>query len=158
MFEQSQVLTAVKIPRRLKVTLSTRAGTPKLPQLVGGWENLLKVSVSTGPFLTLFFTYFFFGHCQGKDPGLEGCLVTVTLEVLALYGWCTAAHRFNSPGFQKASNSPTCCPDGKLAVTLLYPGNTPRFMKLWSALYSRFLLIPVLTLLTCLPTAPQISP
>lgn len=64
----------------------------------------------------------------------------------------------NSPGFQKASNSPTCCPDGKLAVTLLYPGNTPQFMKLWSTLYSRFLLIPVLTLLTCLPTAPQISP
>lgn len=46
------------------------------------------------PFPYTFFTYFFFGHRQGKDPGLEGCLVSVSLEVLALYGWCTAAHRF----------------------------------------------------------------
>lgn len=112
------------------------------------------------PFPYTFFTYFFFWPLSREGSWARGmfglsqfggsCIIWMMHSSSSLL--C------NSPGFQKASNSPTCCPDGKLAVTLLYPGNTPQFMKLWSTLYSRFLLIPVLTLLTCLPTAPQISP
>lgn len=89
-----------------------------------------------------FFRCFFFCHHQGKDPGLEGHLVSVWRFLHYIDVAQQLIAFTNGLGFQKASNSPTCWPDGKLAVTLLYPGNNPLFMKLLSTLYSGFPLTP----------------
>ena len=64
-----------------------------------------------------FFHILLFGHCQGKDPGLEGCLVSVSLEVLALYGWCTAAHHFYATA--QASKRPVTVLPAALMENLL---------------------------------------
>lgn len=145
------------LPEDWKLLNHSGAGIPELPQLVGGWKSLLKVSVSIGPFLTFFSHSSFLATVKGRilrTFGLSQCGGSCIIQMLH----SSSSLLCNGPGFQKAINSPTCWSDGKLTATLLYPRNTPLFMKLWSILYSGLPLIPVLSLLTCLPMAPQVSP
>lgn len=117
----SKFLLQSMFPEDWKLLNRPGAGIPELPQLVDGWKSLLKVSGFIGPFLTLFSHTFFFAHCQGKDPGLEERLVSVSLEVLALYRCCTAAHHFYV--MAQASKKP---------VTVLPAGLTENLLLLCS--------------------------
>lgn len=127
MFEQYEVLTAVNIARRLKVTKSPWSRNPRAAPACR-WLKESSQSISFNwPFPYIFFHTVLFWPLSRE--GSWGHLVSVSVEVLALYRCCTAAHHFYVTA--QASKRPlTVLPAGLMENSLLLCciHETPRFL------------------------------